>query len=230
MANRFWDSYNQNNRNYGTGGDNPFVPIAQQAQANTWGGIQDASQFANGLEAQRENNLNQQLGFLSQGGIDAAKNQTLNGIWQNAATAANQGAASLKGLGFGDGAGGGILAAMLGQGQTQANQAVQHFSDPSYISSVLQRAYGVIGQGMQNPLAQQAMGYEPYITQQNATNFSQRGQGLLGSISPILGSLAGQFTGSSLFGGSTTNPFITDGSQLGNYRANQYLFDNGYFS
>lgn len=229
MANRYWDAYNQNNQNYGTGGDNPFVPIAQQSQANTWGGILSASQFANGLEAQRENNLNQQLGFLSQGGIDAAKNQSLTGIWQNAATAANQGAASLKGLGFGDGASGGILAAMLGQGQTQANQAIQHFSDPNYISSVLQRAYGVIGQGMQNPLAQQAMGYEPYITQQNSTNFSQRGQGFLGSISPILGSLAGQFTGSNLFGGSNTNPFITDGSQLGNYRANQYLFDNGYF-
>lgn len=199
--------YDTQNKAFGTGGDNPFVPVAQHAQSNLWGGILGASNFANGLEGQREQNINQQLGFLSPSGIQAAAARTRNQIGENAFGAGRQAEGALKGLGYGSGTSAAGLTGSIGQGQTQANLSDQRFSDPEYISSVLQHAYGVIGQGMQNPLAEQAAGYEPYITGQNQTNYNQRGQGFLGQIAPLIGASAGPggFL-SGLFGAGHSRP------------------------
>jgi len=223
-----------NNAAYGTGGTNPFVPIARQAQSNLWGGILGANNYAAGLEPQRESLMNQIIGQLSGGGIQAAAAKSRNNIFQNATQGGNQAAMALKGQGYGDGVSGGMLGAMLGQGVTQANASDQHYSDPSYIASILGQGVGAIGEGMQNPLAGIAEGYEPYITNQNQTNYDQRGQGLLGSIAPILGSYLGGQGGAGLFGhaggSGMTGPFISGPAGLGRYYANQNAdaFDDGF--
>lgn len=190
-----WNSpawFQNQNQSYGTGGANPLIPILEGAQAGTWSGIGQSSAFANGLEGQRENNINQMLGYLSPGGIQSQLGQVKNGIMQNATQAGQQGAMALKGMGYGDGAAGGAMAGALQQGQNAANSATQQMLSPQNYASVLGAANSVIGQGMQNPLANIAMSYENPIMGQNQFNVATQGQGLLGSLAPILGAATGQ--------------------------------------
>jgi len=190
---------------YGTGGDNPLAPIARESQAGLYGGIAQGTQFANNLEPQREGILNNMLGYQSVGGIQSEAARAANAINQNAAQSGNRAALALQGMGYSSGAAGGALASSYQQGANQVNASNQHFYDPAYISSVLQGAYGTVLQGQQNPLLQQAAALEPIITGQNATNYAQRGQGLLGAIAPIAGQIMGGPLGSRLLGGGSSS-------------------------
>lgn len=190
-----------NNQNYGVGGTNPFVNAANYMQSGLLGAMGQANHYGAGLENQREGLMNQILGQLSPGGIRAAATTNRNSIMQNAAQAGNQAAMSLNGMGYGSGASGGVLGSMLGQGMNQANASDTQFNNPLYVSSVLGQGLGAVQQGMQNPLAQEAAGYEPYIMGQNQTNYAQRGQGLLGQLAPMMGSFFGGQGSSALMNG-----------------------------
>lgn len=189
------NSLNSLNASYGVGGTNPFVNTAQYLQGGALGGIAQAGNYSNGLESQREGLMNQIIGQLSQGGISAAASKSRNQIMQNATQGGVQASQALKGMGYGDGVSGGALAGSIQQGTTQANASDQHYSDPSYIASILGQGANAINQGMQNPLLQQSAGLEPYITGQNQTNYAQQGMGLLGTLAPIIGSYLGGMSG-----------------------------------
>lgn len=196
---------------YGTGGDNPLAPIARYAQGANFGGIEQAAGYGNGLESQREGLLNNIMGLSSIGGIQGAAARSANQIGQTAQQQGNAAATALQGMGYGSGIAGGALAQSYGRGASEINASNQHYTDPNYVSSALQNAYGATMQGMQNPLLNEAAAYEPIITGQNATNYAQRGQGLIGQLAPIIGQIAGGPIGSSLMrgglsgGGSTTS-------------------------
>jgi len=181
-----------NDNQYGVGGDNPFVDAAKHYQSQLWGGIAQGGNFAAGMEGQRENLINQIVGQLSPGGIQASAARQRNSIMENAANAGNQAAMALSGQGYGSGAAGGLLGAMFAKGAAEANASDAKFNDPSYVASVLGQGLGAVNEGMQNPLLGQAAALEPEITQQEQINYQDRGQGLFGQLAP----LAGQFFGS----------------------------------
>ncbi len=188
--------YNQANQFYGTGGSNPLIPIIGGANAAEYGGMASAANFANGLEGQREGLLTNLLNLQSVGGIQAQAARQANQINAQATNAGTQASSALKGMGYGSGAAGGVLGSSLSQGTNAVNASNAAFNNPQYISSVLKGAYGTIGEGMQNPLLQQAAGYEPLIMGQNEFNYQTRGQGLWGQLAPLLGSyLGGQGNG-----------------------------------
>jgi len=195
------------NAQFGTGGNNPLVPILRGAQAGSYGGVAGATAFGNNLEGPREGILNNLINLNSVGGIQAQAARNANQITENASKTGQQTGLALQGMGLGSGVVGGAVNSAGLQGAAAVNASNQYFNNPAYQSQTLQAGLGAIGQGMQNPLLQQDLSYEPTIMGQNTFNYQTQGQGLWGQIAPLIGSFLGGGGGGALsqqlFGGGS---------------------------
>jgi hypothetical protein len=191
-------------------GDNESGAWARRNQQVIGSGLTNANAYAaNTLEPARQNNLNNVIGMLSPGNVQAKTQRVAQGMVNQGASIGEQQAKAAQARGYSPEYAQAVRALLASRGQRAANEHIAG-EDERLMQNAMIGA-DIISKSQQNPFLQQFMALAQLIEGRSAQNKADKEKGGLGGILGTLGSLAGMAGGmdfGSLFGSSAPRQTI----------------------